>query len=97
MATAFDRIRSKLAALPAALAPQVVKQASLVKVRQVLENDVWQALTELAATEVAGSPTTDGGGQLRTRRLAPAHLIPSGPTSTCNHPSGSQLLLEYLP
>ena len=56
VATSFDRVRAKIAALPAALAPQVVGQRSVAEVRQVLEGGVWQALSELAATKVAGSP-----------------------------------------
>ena len=57
VATAFDRVRAKVAALPDALAPQVVGQASVAEVREVLEIGVWRALGELAATKVAGNPS----------------------------------------
>lgn len=55
VSAAFDRVRSKISALPAALAPLVVGQGSVVEVRQVVEAGVWQVLSDLAATKVAGS------------------------------------------
>lgn len=54
VATAFGRVRAKLLALPAALAPQAVEAQSIAETRAVLETGVWQALNELAATKVVG-------------------------------------------
>lgn len=54
--TAFQHVRAKLSALPAALAPQAMGARSIAEARTVLDVGVWTALSELAATKVAGSP-----------------------------------------
>ena len=52
--SAFARVRAKLLALPAKLAPLVVGAKSAAEAQKTLRDTVYQALNELAATTVTG-------------------------------------------
>jgi phage terminase Nu1 subunit (DNA packaging protein) len=56
LTAAFGRVRAKLSALPAELAPEAFGRRSVAEVRQTLQDGVWKALSELAAMRVAGRP-----------------------------------------
>lgn len=57
---AFARVRARLLALPAKIAPLVLGLTSLAEIKGKISDAVNEALAELAGTIVAGVPTDEG-------------------------------------
>ena len=60
MTTAFARVRSKLLALPAKMAPLVIAAKAPAEAQAMLRGVVHDALNELAATRAADCFDADG-------------------------------------
>ncbi|CAM5771962.1 hypothetical protein LMIY3S_03684 [Labrys miyagiensis] len=58
---AFTRVRSKFLALPSKLAPLVVVAPSIPVARDILSNEIYDCLTELAATRIGDWVAGAGG------------------------------------